>query len=64
MANENEVRNGENEQAKALDYTAISDEGLKLMQQMVAKNPDDKLNVLIMGKTGVGKSTLINAVFK
>ena len=63
MANENEVRNGENEQAKALDYTAISDEGLKLMQQMMAKNPDDKLNVLIMGKTGVGKSTLINAVF-
>ena len=63
MANENEVRNGENEQVKAPDYTAISDEGLKLMQQMVAKNPDDKLNVLIMGKTGVGKSTLINAVF-
>ena len=63
MANENEVRNGENEQVKAPDYTAVANESLKLVREMAAKNPDDKLNVLIMGKTGVGKSTLINTVF-
>ena len=63
MANENEVRNGENEQVKAPDYTAISNESIKLAREMMEKNPDEKLNVLIMGKTGVGKSTLINTVF-
>ncbi|NET42878.1 GTPase [Okeania sp. SIO2B3] len=33
-------------------------------RQFISKNSKSKCNILITGMTGVGKSTLINAVFK
>mgnify|MGYP002519665734 CR=1 FL=1 len=57
MANENI-----NEQGNRIDFGQIISKAFGLFKDNDKKSKE-KLNVLIMGKTGVGKSTLINAIF-
>ncbi len=52
----------ENEQAKQPDYSRLVDEVFNTADK-IAREQKDNLNVLIIGKTGVGKSTLINKIF-
>lgn len=52
----------ENEQVKQPDFLQVANEALNVANE-IAKNQKDNLNVLIIGKTGVGKSTLINKIF-
>lgn len=42
---------------------SISENVRNLLKQMINKNQVNHLNLQVIGKTGVGKSTLINAIF-
>lgn len=52
------MKNTQNQQEVQAPISDLTDEAKKILKKAMAK-----LNFLIVGKTGVGKSTLINAVF-
>lgn len=51
-----------NENTQVVDFVQVADEALKKAQQM-SQETSDGFNIFVVGKSGVGKSTLINAVF-
>lgn len=50
------------ENTQVVDFVQVADEALKKAQQM-SQETSDGFNIFVVGKSGVGKSTLINAVF-
>lgn len=50
------------ENTQVVDFVQVADEALKKAQQMTQETSDG-FNIFVVGKSGVGKSTLINAVF-
>lgn len=50
------------ENTQIVDFVQVADEALKKAQQM-SQETSDGFNIFVVGKSGVGKSTLINAVF-
>lgn len=44
-----------------IPFDVLLDKGKEILKDMGKE--DSKLNILIIGKTGIGKSTLINAIF-
>lgn len=48
------------DKAKGIDLSAIKS---KLEQEYQKRKQSEKLNIILMGATGVGKSSLVNAVF-
>lgn len=53
----------EKEQEVKIDWVNVLNEAQKIFSGLKDTINNEKLNIFILGKTGVGKSTLINAVF-
>lgn len=53
----------EKEQEVKIDWVNVLNETQKIFSGLKDTINNEKLNIFILGKTGVGKSTLINAVF-
>ncbi|EDO8526932.1 DUF697 domain-containing protein [Campylobacter jejuni] len=53
----------ENPQEVKIDYSSLFNQAIETFTALKERQEQDKLNILILGGTGVGKSTLINTVF-
>lgn len=56
------MSNTTSNQEMSIDFNNILQQAKKIMEK-AEKFDKDKLNILIIGKSGVGKSTLLNAIF-